>query len=65
MELITRYFLYLCRWQMSTFVLAPCIAFFKHSPNIWGTQEDWLAASIANLIGGLIFFWVDRMIFKK
>jgi hypothetical protein len=30
-----------------------------------GTREDWIAATIANLIGGCIFFWVDRYIFQS
>lgn len=30
---------------------------------MFGTVEDWIAATIANVIGGLIFFWVDRFIF--
>ena len=65
MNFYLRYFLYLCRWQLSTIILAPCIAIFKHSPDLWGTPEDWLAASVSNLAGGMIFFWVDRLIFKK
>ena len=28
-------------------------------------MNTWIATIIANLIGGLIFFWVDKMIFKK
>lgn len=54
----TRYALYLGRWQLSTFILAPCVALFKHSPSIWGTPEDWIAASVSNLIGGMIFFFL-------
>ena len=50
---------------MSTIILAPAVAFFKHSPSVWGTKEDWIAATVANLIGGCIFFWVDRFIFKS
>jgi len=57
--------LYLFRWQLSTPILAPVIAFFKHSPSIFGTKEDWIGSAIANLIGGLIFFWVDRFIFTS
>jgi hypothetical protein len=55
----------MCRWQLSTFILAPCIAFVKHSPTMWGTQEDWIAAGFSNLVGAIIFFWVDRFIFKN
>ncbi|HXX59316.1 MAG TPA: hypothetical protein VEI27_01420 [Dehalococcoidales bacterium] len=63
--MIKRYLLYLCRWQLSTPILAPIIAFFKHSPSIFGTKEDWIGSAVANLIGGLIFFWVDRFIFTS
>lgn len=58
-----RYFLYLVRWQLSTPILAPVVAYFKHSPSVFGTAEDWIGSSVANLIGGLIFFWVDMFIF--
>lgn len=60
-----KFVLYLIRWQMSTPILAPTVAFFKHSPNMFGTMEDWYAATIANFIGAFIFFWVDRFIFKS
>ena len=60
---LKRYGLYLIRWQLSTPILAPIVACFKHSEAIFGTPVDWLAAAVANLIGGLIFFWVDRFIF--
>ena len=60
-----RFLLYLLRWQLSTPILAPVVAFFKHSPNIFGTPEDWIGATVANLIGGSIFFWIDRFIFTS
>lgn len=56
--LLKKYSLYLLRWQLSTPILAFCIVWFA----AFGTT---LASVIANLIGGLIFFWVDRWIFKK
>ena len=62
---MTRFILYLIRWQLSTPILAPVVAIFKHSGSMFGTREDWIAATIANLIGGCIFFWVDRFIFKS
>ena len=62
---MVKFILYLVRWQLSTLILAPAVAFFKHSPSLWGTKEDWIAAIVANLIGGCIFFWVDRFIFKS
>lgn len=62
---MVKFILYLIRWQLSTPILAPIVAYFKNSPNMFGTSEDWYAAAIANLIGGCIFFWVDRFIFKS
>jgi hypothetical protein len=62
---LVKFFLYLIRWQLSTPILAPIVAYFKHSPHVFGTLEDWYAAAIANLIGACIFFWVDRFIFKS
>lgn len=51
-----RFLVYLFRWQLSTIVLAPVVAFFANA---------WIAAMIANLIGGCIFYWVDRFIFNS
>ena len=55
--------MYLLRWQLSGVVLAPVLALMTGSPlwelNIVG------ATAIANLIGGTVFFWVDRIIFKE
>lgn len=62
---MVKFILYLIRWQLSTPILAPIVAYFKHSESMFGTKEDWIAATIANLIGGCIFFWVDRFIFKS
>jgi len=53
-----RYFLYLIRWQLSTPILAIAL--------IWlATLNKWVATIIANLVGGLIFFWVDKLIFTS
>jgi hypothetical protein len=55
---LRRYGLYLLRWQASTPLLAAVeIILFTTGPLI--------AAIIANLIGGLIFFWVDQYIFTS
>lgn len=51
--------LYLARWQLSTPVLALCLFLLTAYFNEIG------ATIIANLIGGLIFFWVDEKIFSK
>lgn len=60
-----KFILYLIRWQLSTIVMTPVIATIKHSASIWGTREDWISVIVANLVGGAIFFWVDRFIFKS
>lgn len=56
--MLKRYLLYLLRWQLSTPILALCVAYFISLGATWATI-------IANLIGGLLFFWVDRLIFAK
>ena len=66
LNFILKYIAYLVRWQLSTVILAPVIAYYKHSSSLWGTQADWYAAIVANLIGGLIFFWIDgKIIFNS
>lgn len=49
--------LYLLRWQLSTPILALCLVFLDKLGTIPATI-------IANLIGGLIFYWIDKLIFK-
>lgn len=56
MFMIKKYFLYLVRWQLSTPILALVLYLLDFN--------EIIETIIANLIGGLIFFWVDRMIFK-
>lgn len=63
--MIKQYLAYLFRWQLSTPILAPIVAMFKQSGSMFGTTQDWIGASVANLIGGLIFFWVDKFIFTS
>jgi hypothetical protein len=53
-----RYGLYLIRWQLSTPILAGVLVIFSSLDKITGTV-------IANFIGGLIFFWVDKFIFTS
>lgn len=53
-----RYGLYLLRWQASTPILAGI--------GIWlASMGQIVAAIVANLIGGLIFFWIDQYIFTS
>jgi membrane protein YqaA with SNARE-associated domain len=53
-----KYIMYLIRWQMSTPVLA-CVLYYLSPLGIIP------ATIIANLIGGLVFFWVDYFIFDS
>lgn len=53
-----RFLLYLARWQCSTPILALCLMWLN-------PLGEWPATIIANLIGGIIFFWVDKLIFKE
>jgi len=53
-----QYMVYLLRWQLSTPILAIVL--------IWLAAANKLVATVvANFIGGLIFFWVDRFIFTS
>ena len=53
-----KFFLYLIRWQLSSPILAVCM--------VWmGGWNVAVATIVANLIGGCIFFWVDRWIFRE
>lgn len=55
--MIKKYLLYLFRWQLSTPILALVLW-------VLSKQDKLVATIVANFIGGLIFFWVDRFIFK-
>lgn len=58
MKLMKKYGLYLIRWQLSTPILAIVLKLLSNMNTLTATI-------IANLIGGLIFFWVDKFIFRK
>lgn len=53
-----RFVAYLIRWQLSTPVLALCMW-------LMGGLDIILATVIANLIGGCMFYFVDKKIFGK
>ncbi len=55
---LKRYGLYLFRWQLSTPILAGVLY-------ILASMNELMATVVANLIGGLIFFWVDQFIFTS
>lgn len=49
--------LYLGRWQLSSIVLYPCVAYLPFG--------DLFNVIISNVIGGLIFFPIDKYILNK
>jgi hypothetical protein len=49
---------------MSTFLISPIMSLFNGT-SIWGTPTTWLAGFVSNLVGGCVFFWVDRFIFTS
>ena len=55
--MIRKYLLYIVRWQLSTPILAICLIWLSSLGEIWATI-------VANFIGALIFFWIDKLIFK-
>ena len=57
--MLKQYLLYLLRWQLSTPILAICLKLLH--PHF----GDVTVTIIANLVGGLIFFWVDKWIFLR
>jgi hypothetical protein len=59
-----KFFLYLFRWQLSTPVMAPVIIF----SSVWLANIAFgniVALMLANLVGGIVFFFVDRLIFTS
>ena len=55
---LKQYGLYLLRWQLSTPILAIVLIWLSSTGKLFATV-------VANAIGGLIFFWVDRFIFTS
>lgn len=55
--MLKKYLFYLFRWQLSTPILAVVLWLLSGYNSI-------IVTIIANFIGGLIFFWIDRIIFK-
>lgn len=60
MKTVRQYALYLVRWQLSTPILA-VVLIVMGKYGIGAT----VATIVANLIGGLMFYWIDRYIFRK
>lgn len=62
----SQYGLYLLRWQLSTPTLAifsvATISHLSKKPIQWANKYEWTGATIANLIGGLGFYWIDKLV---
>lgn len=56
-EFFKRYGLYILRWQCSSPLLALFLVWFAGLGTVWATI-------LANFVGSIIFFWVDKIIFK-
>lgn len=52
-----KFLIYLIRWQMSTPIIALCMSKLNFSVGI--------NTAIANLFGGIIFYFIDKRIFKE
>lgn len=53
-----RFILYLLRWQLSSPILLACLLLMTEKIGVfWATV-------LSNLVGGAIFFFVDRRILK-
>lgn len=60
-DLWQQYVVYLVRWQLSTPILWGCLLVFKQRVRC---DNCLVATVVANLVGGLLFFWVDKLIFN-
>ena len=58
MKKLKPFLLYTIRWQCSSPILALCLIYLGGLGTVWATI-------IANLIGAVIFYWIDKLIFKK
>ena len=57
--MLKRFALYALRWQLSTPVMYPVLAYFA------GLGFGYFTAlAAANFVGACIFFWVDKFIFR-
>ena len=56
-----KYLTYLFRWQTSSLVLAPVAM----AVSFLGVEDKFIQISVGNLLGGIIFWHIDKLIFKK
>ena len=52
-----KFLLYLLRWQLSTPILWVCLTF------LMSYTGELMATVLANIIGGCVFYFVDKRIF--
>jgi len=68
MDILIKLILYMIRWQCSTPILAIVtvnyLAWRRKTKPQWPIKDEWIAAVLANIIGSLIFFGVDMLIFN-
>ncbi len=55
--MLKQFLVYAFRWQLSSPILAICIIYLPYNSTI--------KTILANLIGSIIFFWVDKYIFTS
>jgi hypothetical protein len=55
------FLLYMLKWQLGAIITVPCIYFF-HDYLGWNNLNTTIAFQ---LIGGLVFWNIDKFIFKK
>ena len=53
-----RFLLYAARWQLSSPILALCLAGLGDLGIVWATI-------IANFVGACVFYFIDKRIFKE
>lgn len=58
-KILLNYIIYLFRWQLSTPILSLVLMLFGVG------SSPIIPTIVANFIGGLIFFWIDKWIFNR
>jgi len=58
MKLNKRYAIYHLRWQISAWVMLPVMLFLESIVPLWANLM------IGQFVGALIFWWIDKRIFK-
>lgn len=56
-----RFLLYSLRWELSSLVLAPVAILVAY----FGYENKWFQIILGNFLGSIVFFTIDRRIFKE